>query len=64
VPDLRFSAALSNAALWKAVVNDGALESHGMVGFGSELDQAGQAAVRAYLVARAQQSYAALGVGR
>ena len=64
VPDLRFSAALSNAALWKAVVNDGALESHGMVGFGSELDQAGQAAVRAYLVARAQQSYAALGAGR
>jgi len=60
VPDLRFSAALSNAVFWKAVVNDGALESQGMVGFGSELDAAGQAAVRAYLIGRAQQSYAAL----
>lgn len=56
VPDLRYSPALSNDAFWNAVVNDGALESHGMVSFGSVLDAKEQAAVRAYLIQKAQQS--------
>ncbi|MGH8218681.1 MAG: PQQ-dependent dehydrogenase, methanol/ethanol family [Steroidobacteraceae bacterium] len=59
VPDLRYSAALSNDAFWNAVMNDGALESHGMVSFKSVLDAREQAAVRAYLIERAQQSDAA-----
>ncbi|HTW38496.1 MAG TPA: PQQ-dependent dehydrogenase, methanol/ethanol family [Steroidobacteraceae bacterium] len=64
VPDLRYSAALSSDALWKAVVDRGALESQGMVSFGSELSAHEQAAVRAYLIKRAQEDYARLhGVG-
>jgi alcohol dehydrogenase (cytochrome c)/quinohemoprotein ethanol dehydrogenase len=59
VPDLRYSPALSNEAYWNAVLNDGALESHGMVAFKSVLDAKEQAAVRAYLIQRAQESYAA-----
>jgi quinohemoprotein ethanol dehydrogenase len=59
VPDLRSSPALSNDAYWNAVVNDGALESAGMVSFKSVLDAHEQSAVRAYLIERAQQSHAA-----
>jgi len=59
VPDLRFSPALSNEALWNAVIDAGALESHGMVSFKSVLDAHEQAAVRAYLIERAQESDAA-----
>ena len=56
VPDLRYSPALSNDALWNAVVNDGALESHGMVSFKSVLDAKEETEVRDYLIDRAQQS--------
>lgn len=56
VPDLRFSPALTSEAYWNAVVNGGALESHGMVSFKAALDAKEQAAVRAYLIERAQQS--------
>ena len=56
VPDLRYSAALSNDAFWNAVVNDGALESQGMVSFKTVLDRQEQAAVRAYLIDKAQQN--------
>jgi len=59
VPDLRYSPALSNDALWNAVINDGALESQGMVSFKSVLDAKEQAAVRAFLIEKAQQSDAA-----
>jgi len=59
VPDLRYSPALSNDALWNAVLNEGALESQGMVSFKSVLDAKQQAAVRAYLIEKAQQSDAA-----
>ena len=59
MPDLRYSLALSNEALWNAVVRDGALQSQGMIGFKAELPPAQQAAVRAYLIQRAQESYSA-----
>ena len=59
VPDLRYSAALSNDALWKSVVEDGALQTNGMIAFKSEATHAELAAVRAFLIQRAQQSYAA-----
>ena len=41
------------------VVLNGALAADGMVAFGAELGEERLAAVRAYLIARAQQSYAA-----
>ncbi|MGH8261557.1 MAG: PQQ-dependent dehydrogenase, methanol/ethanol family [Steroidobacteraceae bacterium] len=59
VPDLRHSPALASEAYWNAVINEGALESHGMVSFGSVLDAHEQKAIRAYLIERAQESYAA-----
>lgn len=59
VPDLRESPALVNDAYWEAVVDDGALESQGMVSFKTVLDRQEQAAVRAYLIERAEQSDAA-----
>jgi quinohemoprotein ethanol dehydrogenase len=60
VPDLRYSAALASDALWKAVVEGGALESQGMVSFRPALNAHEQAAVRAYLIGRAQEDYRAL----
>jgi quinohemoprotein ethanol dehydrogenase len=60
VPDLRYSAALSSDALWHAVLDRGVLESQGMVSFNSVLSAHEQAAVRAYLIKRAQEDYAAL----
>jgi len=56
VPDLRYSAALVNDALWKAVVEDGAHEANGMVSFKPEATHAQLEAVRAFLIQRAQQS--------
>ena len=58
VPDLRYSAALTNDAFWKAVVEDGALAPNGMVSFKPELTPAQQHAVRAFLIERAQKTYA------
>ncbi len=60
VPDLRYSAALGSDAFWKAVVEGGTLESQGMVSFKSQLNAQEQAAVRAYLIKRAQEDYTAL----
>jgi alcohol dehydrogenase (cytochrome c)/quinohemoprotein ethanol dehydrogenase len=60
VPDLRYSTALANDALWKAVLEDGALAAGGMVSFKSELSETQLATVRQFLIQRAQQSYAAL----
>jgi len=58
-PDLRYTPALANPALFRAIVNDGALESQGMVAFRGELDAQSQDAVRAYLIQRTQQSASA-----
>ncbi len=60
VPDLRYSAALGSDEYWNAVVNGGALEPEGMVSFRSALSAKQQAALRAYLIQRAQQGYAEL----
>jgi alcohol dehydrogenase (cytochrome c)/quinohemoprotein ethanol dehydrogenase len=59
VPDLRYSRALADDVLWRSVVNDGALTANGMIGFEAALGAERLTAVRAYLVSRARQSYAA-----
>jgi alcohol dehydrogenase (cytochrome c)/quinohemoprotein ethanol dehydrogenase len=59
VPDLRYSNALTDDALWRAVLMDGALAANGMVPFGADLGAERLAQVRAYLIVRAQESYAA-----
>lgn len=49
MPDLRRSASLSDAAAWKAIVYDGALEANGMVGFKDKLKPDQVEAIRLYI---------------
>ena len=55
LPDLRYSAYLKNDR-WFAIVRDGLLKSEGMVGFGSEVSQHDAAAIRSYVIFRANQT--------
>lgn len=54
VPDLRYSAALADKALWRTIVADGALSDGGMVGFKENFTAQQIEAIRAYVVDRAQ----------
>lgn len=51
-PDLRISGTLATAEGWKSIVSDGALKDRGMVGFGSQIDDAGIEAMRHYVIER------------
>jgi quinohemoprotein ethanol dehydrogenase len=55
LPDLRYSAALANDQ-WDEIVLHGALQQFGMVSFAKELTPKDTAAIRAYVIARANQS--------
>jgi alcohol dehydrogenase (cytochrome c)/quinohemoprotein ethanol dehydrogenase len=57
-PDLRHSTALGDAAVWKAIVHDGALAANGMVGWSKVMNPAEIDTVRAYVVHRANQDKA------
>ena len=52
-PDLRYAAALSNDALFSAIVIDGALQNNGMVSFATQLTPQDAEAIRAYVVSLA-----------
>jgi quinohemoprotein ethanol dehydrogenase len=54
LPDLRYSAALSDEAAWARIVRDGILSGGGMVGFGEDFSAAQIDAIRAYIISRAQ----------
>jgi quinohemoprotein ethanol dehydrogenase len=54
IPDLRRSAALSSAALWRSIVVDGALEPNGMVGWSQFLTPEDAETIRAYVAAQAR----------
>ena len=56
LPDLRYSAALSDPKLWQSIVHDGALKANGMVAFGAELNPQDVDKIRAYLIRRAHDS--------
>jgi quinohemoprotein ethanol dehydrogenase len=56
LPDLRFSAALSDAGLWKNIVHDGALKDRGMISFAQELSPEQVETIRAYVVRRTKES--------
>ena len=57
IPDLRRSPALGNAELWEAIVQQGALESRGMINWSHLLPDDGAAeALRAYVVEQARAS--------
>jgi len=55
LPDLRYSAFLKSDR-WFAIVRDGLLKSEGMVGFGKEVSQGDAAAIRSYVIFRANQT--------
>lgn len=55
LPDLRYSAYLKNDR-WFAIVRDGLLKPGGMVAFGNEVSQEDAAAVRSYIIFRANQT--------
>ncbi|HEY9183321.1 MAG TPA: PQQ-dependent dehydrogenase, methanol/ethanol family, partial [Gammaproteobacteria bacterium] len=52
--DLRRSAALTSAALWKNIVIDGALEPNGMIGWSAFIDATDAENIRAYVGAQAR----------
>ncbi len=54
IPDLRRSAALSSAALWKSIVIDGALEPNGMIGWSQFLSPEEAETIRAYVATQAR----------
>jgi quinohemoprotein ethanol dehydrogenase len=63
IPDLRRSAALSNAALWKNIVIDGALEQNGMIGWSEFLTAEDAETIRAYVATQARLLQQAEGGG-
>jgi quinohemoprotein ethanol dehydrogenase len=54
IPDLRRSAALTSAALWKSIVIDGAFEPNGMIGWSAFIDAEEAENIRAYVGAQAR----------
>ena len=58
LPDLRHSRVLADADRWKRIVIDGSLTSSGMVAFGSVFPAEAGEAVRAYVIARANDELA------
>jgi quinohemoprotein ethanol dehydrogenase len=58
MPDLRYSAALSNGDVFQRIVHDGILEPKGMVAFGSLLDHDRIELIRAYVTHRVNESVA------
>ena len=59
LPDLRYSASLSSAELFRAIVQDGAMVPVGMASFAAVLDAEETEAIRAYVIERANALAAA-----
>lgn len=59
VPDLRRAPSLSDAGLWRAIVEDGALAANGMIAWKPFLPEGGAEAIRAYVAAQARAAAAA-----
>jgi PQQ-dependent dehydrogenase (methanol/ethanol family) len=58
-PDLRYSAALSSAEVFSAIVMDGVLQAKGMASFKEQLQAEDVEAVRAYVISRAHAAKSA-----
>ncbi|MEO8722282.1 MAG: PQQ-dependent dehydrogenase, methanol/ethanol family [Sphingobium sp.] len=57
LPELRWSGISGDPQAWKSVVIDGALNDRGMIGFSRDLAPADVEAIRAYVVARANEDW-------
>ncbi len=56
LPDLRHSAMSADAAAWRSIVREGALQDKGMVSFAQVLSDDGAEAIRAYVVRQANET--------
>ena len=56
LPDLRYSAALGDPALWQSIVRDGARSANGMVAFGGQMSANEIESIRAYVIHRANEA--------
>lgn len=59
VPDLRRSAALADAALWKSIVEDGALAANGMIAWKALMPEGAAETIRAYVAEETRLQIAA-----
>ncbi len=59
LPDLRYSAALKSAEIWKGIVIDGVLAENGMASFSTVLDDKAAEAIRAFVIAQAHAASSA-----
>jgi quinohemoprotein ethanol dehydrogenase len=55
LPDLRYSAALSNRDAWQSIVRDGVRQGNGMISFGPVLSASEAEKIRAYVIHRAHE---------
>jgi quinohemoprotein ethanol dehydrogenase len=58
LPDLRYSAALSNPTAWQSIVHDGVLQGNGMISFSQALTPQEIESIRAYVIHRAHEQMA------
>jgi len=58
LPDLRYSAALTNSAAWQSIVHDGVRQTNGMIAFSPVLDSKQIETIRAYVIHRANEQVA------
>jgi quinohemoprotein ethanol dehydrogenase len=56
LPDLRHSAIISNAAVWRSIVLDGARQDKGMVSFAEILSEDDAEAIRMFVIRRANET--------
>ena len=56
LPDLRYSVALSDPAVWQSIVHDGVRSANGMVSFSSQLSKDDIETIRAYVIYRANET--------
>ena len=56
LPDLRYSVALNDPAVWQSIVHDGARSANGMVSFGGQMGKEEIESIRAYVIYRANQT--------
>jgi quinohemoprotein ethanol dehydrogenase len=64
LPDLRYSAALVDADLWKGIVIDGALRDQGMIGFAKWLKPDDAEAIRAYVMGESRRLLGNVAAGK
>ena len=53
LPDLRYSVALGDPAVWQSIVHDGVRSANGMVSFGGQMSKEQIESIRAYVIYRA-----------